>query len=219
MRTLKTYMVSALTLGAIGATYLPTDALAGHKQGPGKGSGNQYVDVYVDAGRNARLERAIGTYLVEYNPYVNIVYSPYYADVTVSVNGYLSRPEIYARPYGHHKSGYASMNYNYKVKVQANGRVIYKDRIYGEVSQPLGKRYGYHNNSTKAGKALTAFSLFVDIASDGKFSHNYARFGKGYGNRYRPNFYQIERQLKREAIERVAHYVGHIRIPKKYLRY
>ena len=106
-------------------------------------------------------------------------------------------------------------------KVKAGGQLIYKDRIYGEVSRPLRPRYGYnkgyHYNSGKAGKALKAFSIFVDIASDGKINHNYGRPGYGYG--YRPDIYRIEKQLRREAVAEVARYVGHIRIPRKYGRY
>jgi len=236
MRTLKTYMVSALTVGAMSVSLTSTDALAGHDDGPGKGYGKQYVDVYVDAGRDNQLERAIGAYLVEYNPYINLVYSPYYADVTVKVDGYLSAPEIYRKGnrYGKRhrngRNGYASMGYNYKVRVKAGGRTIYKDRIYGEVSRPLGNRYdrnnnsgGYHRNSGKAEKALGALSIFIDIASDGKINHNYGRpgYGNGYGkgSGYRPDIYRIERQLRRDAIAEVAAYVGHIRIPRKYGRY
>ena len=219
MRTRTTYLVSALTAGVLSATFIATDATAGHKHGPGYG--RQYVDVYIDAGRNPKLERAIAAYLAEYNPYINIVYSPYYADVKVIVNGYLSPLEIYDRPYGRKRGGYASMGYNYKVKVRAGGRVIYKDRIYGEVTKPLRPRSGYHYNSgkgKKVDKALQAFGLFADLASDGKIHHRYG--GYGYGRpRYQPNYYGLERELRREAFRRVAEYVGHIRIPNRYGKY
>ncbi|MHA1544741.1 MAG: hypothetical protein ACTSU8_06355 [Alphaproteobacteria bacterium] len=210
MNTLKTTLVSALTLGAMTVTFAG-DALADHKQGRGgKGRGVDVVDVYIDAGHNRQLERLIGENLARYNPYVNIVYSPRYADVTVSVNGYLSKPYRNGSRYGRYRSGFVAIDYDYKIKVRSGGRVLYKDRIYGQVSERTGRRQsGLHYNSTSKGElAIEAFGLFVDIVGGNRGQ----RGGYGYGG-------NVQHQLTHEAYAKVAEYVAHIKIPRKGRRY
>lgn len=214
MNTLKTTLVSALTLGAMTVTFAG-DALADHKQGRGgKGRGVDVVDVYVDAGHNRQLERLIGENLVRYNPYVNIVYSKRYADVTVSVNGYLSEPYRGGNRYGRNRAGYVAMDYDYKIKVRSGGRVLYKDRIYGHVTERTGRRRsGYNYNSYSKGElAKDAFGILVDVISARRHQGGGYGAGYGYGNNAR-------HQLTHEAYAKVAEYVSHIKIPRKGRRY
>lgn len=208
MNTLKTTLVSALTLGAMTVTFAG-DALANDKQGRGgKGRGVDIVDVYIDAGHNRQLERLIGENLARYNPYVNIVYSQRYADVTVSVMGYLSEPyRGGGKRYGRYRSGYVAIDYDYKIQVRSGGRVLYKDRIYGRVSERTGRRQSgnYHYNSTSKGElAIEAFGLFVEIVGGNRGQGG----GYGYGN-------NVKHQLTHEAYAKVAEYVAHIKIPRK----
>ncbi|MEE8294924.1 MAG: hypothetical protein V3R64_04365 [Sphingomonadales bacterium] len=210
MKTYKTYLFSAMALGTIGASFIATEALADHREGRGRGYGKQVVDLYIDAG-DRQLERAIGKHLQAYNPYINIVYSRRYADVTVWVNGYMSTPEIYDRRGRRNRGGYASMAYDYKIKIKAGGKTIYRDRIYGEVTQPLGPRSRYHNSSggklEKAERAVELLGVFFGtINGDG------VRYRKrGTGN--------IVPKLRFKAIERIADSFGHIKIPRRLARY
>ncbi|MEE8258542.1 MAG: hypothetical protein V3R20_02495 [Sphingomonadales bacterium] len=212
MKTYKTYLFSAMALGTIGASFIATEALADHREGRGRGYGKQVVDLYIDAG-DRQLERAIGKHLQASNPYINIVYSRRYADVTVWVNGAMSTPEIYDRRGRRARSGYASMAYDYKIRIKAGGKTIYRDRIYGEVTQPLGRRDRYHNNSAgkieKAERAVELLGVFLGTIN-----------GDGYGVRYRNGGAgNIVPQLRIKAIERIADSFGHIKIPRRLARY
>lgn len=210
MTKFKTYMFSALALGSLAAGLAATEALADPKSGRGRGYGKQVVDVYVDAHHDPRLEKVIGSYLVRYNPYVNIVTSPRYADVTVSVNGYLSRVEIYDQPHRGYRSDYAVMKYDYKIRVRAAGKTLYRDRAYGEVSQPLSRRYGSYNNSghkiEKAQLAIGIFGVLLETVTGNGYAYTWGR--SGYAN--------IERALRLEAYQQVALSVAHIEIPGRY---
>ena len=216
MTKFKTYMFSALALGTLAAGFVTIEALADHKPGRGRGYGRQIVDVYIDAGHDSRLEKVIGYTLGRHNPYVNIVYSPRYADVTVTVDGYLSRPEIYGWPYGRYRSGDAVMEYNYKIRVKAGGRTLYRDRAYGQVSQPLSRRYGYYNNSDskieKAEPAIEIFGVFLETVIGNGFAYAQGR-GRGGGG-----YVNIERALRLEAYQQIALYVADIEIPRTFDR-
>jgi len=210
MKTYKTYLFSAMALGTIGASVIATEALADNREGRGRGYGRQVVDLYIEAG-DRQLERAIGEQLQAYNPYINIVYSRRYADVTVWVNGYMSTPEIYDRRGRRNRGGYASMAYDYKIKIKAGGKTIYRDRIYGEVTQPLGRRGRYYNNSAgkieKAERAVELLGVFLGtINGDGVRYRN-----RGTGN--------IVPKLRFKAIKRIADSFGHIKIPRRQVRY
>lgn len=215
MNTLKTTLVSALTLGAMTVTFAG-DAFADHKQGRGgKGRGQDYVEVYVDTGPNHALQRMIGDNLERYNPYVKVVYAKRYADVIVTVNGYLSEPYRSGKRPGRFRKGHnrIAMDYDYKIRVRSGGRVLYKDRIYGQVSERTGggrrNGGGYHYNSySKEEMAKDAFGILVDVIS----ARRHQGGGYGYGNR-------LERQLAYEAYQKVAKYVAHIKIPRKGRRY
>jgi hypothetical protein len=212
MTKFKTYMFSALALGTMASGFIATEALADHKPGRGRGYGRQVVDVYVDARHDPRLEKVIGDALGRTNPYVNIVTSPYYADVTVTVDGYLSRPDIYGRAGRRYRSGYATMDYDYKIRVTAGGRTLYRDRAYGEVSRPLSRRYGYYNNSggkiEKAELAIGILGVFLEAVTGDGYIYATGRGGGGYAN--------IERALRLEVYQQVAQYVAHIEIPRRY---
>ena len=214
MKTYKTYLFSAMALGVIGASFIATETLADNRGGRGRGYGSQVVNVYIDTHHDPLLERAIGEHLQATNPYVNIVASPRYANVTVTIEGYLSRPEVYDRP-GHHAPGiYATMTYDYKLRVSAGGRTIYRDRAYGEVTQPLSNRYGTYNNSgskfEKAERALLLFGVFLETVTGKSTGINYRRdnYSQSDGN--------LERALRLEAYDRIAQSFGHIKIPKRY---
>ncbi len=212
MKTFKTYLFSAMALGTISASFITTEALADHREGRGRGYGKQVVDLYIDAG-NRQLERAIGKHLQASNPYINIVYSRRYADVTVWVNGTMSTPEIYDRGGRRNRDGYASMAYDYKIKIKAGRKTIYRDRIYGEVTQPLGRRGHLHNSSggklEKAERAVELLGVFLGTIN-----------GDGYGVRYRNGGTgAIVPILRAKAIERIADSFGHIKIPRRLARY
>ena len=208
MKTFKTFLFSAMALGTIGASFITTEALADHRDGRGRGYGKKVVDLYVDADHDRQLERAIGEYLQEYNPYVRIVYSPRYADVTVKVNGYMSTPEIYERGGRRPRAGYATMAYDYKIKVKVGQRTILRDRIYGEVTQPLQRRGAYHNGSlSKIEKAERAAELLAVVLGTIRGDRHQ---GDGYGN--------IVPKLRVKAINRIAESIGHIKIPRRYAR-
>lgn len=209
MKTLKTTLVSALTLGAMTVTFAG-EALADHKQGRGgKGRGYDLVDVYVDAGHNRQLERIIGQELERYNPYVNIVYSPRYADVTVKVNGYLSKPYRGGKRSPRTPARYIAMDYDYKIKVKSHrGETLYKDRIYGYVSEPLrrkGRGYyhnGGYNSYGKEDLARDAIGILVDVIGSRRDRH----YRQPYG---------YKKDLTYEAYLKVAEYVSHIKIPRR----
>lgn len=214
MNTLKTTLVSALTLGAMTVTFAG-DAFADHKQDRGgRGRGVDYVDVYVDAGHNRELQRLIGEGFAEHNPYVNIVFSKRYADVTVSVNGTLSAPYRGGDHHGRYRAGTIAMDYDYTIKVRSGGRVLLRDRIYGRVTERAGRRRsgGYYNNSySKEELAKDAFGFLVDVISarrnrSGGYGGRY-----GFGNR-------LDHKLTHEAYEEIADYVAHIKIPRKRRR-
>jgi len=213
MKTYKTYLFSAMALGTISANFIAVEALADHRDGRGRGYGNQVVDLYVDAGHDRQLARAIGEHLQTYNPYVNIVYSPRYADVRVVVNGTMSAPEIYDSPRRRYRTGYAALAYDYKIRIKVGRKTIYRDRIYGEVTQPLARRGGYHNSGAtskieKAERALRIFSDFLGtINGDGE---RYRTRWGGYGD--------PAAALRNAAIERIAESFGHIKIPRRAAR-
>ena len=222
MKTYKTYLFSAMALGVIGASFIVTEALADHRDGRGRGYGRQVVDVYIDAHHDPLLERAISEHLQATNPYVNIVISPRTADVTVTVEGYLSHPEVYDRP-GHHARGaYAVMAYDYQLLVRAGGRTIYRDRAYGEVTRPFDRRGGYHNGTynnsgskfEKAERAIQVFGVFLGTVTGKSTGTNYGR--DNYGQEYVKRDGNLERALRLEAYDRIAQSFGHIKIPKRY---
>lgn len=215
MKTYKTFLFSAMALGTISASFIATEALADHREGRGRGYGKQVVDLYIDAG-DRQLERAIGKHLRASNPYINIVYSRRYADVTVWVNGTMATPEINRRPGRRARSGYASMAYDYKIKIKAGGKTIYRDRIYGEVTQPLGRRGMYHNSSGGSGGKLEKAERAVELLGVFLGTIN----GDGYGVRYRNGGTgAIVPILRAKAIERIADSFGHIKIPRRLARY
>lgn len=210
MTKFKTYMFSALALGTMASGFIAAEALADHKPGRGRGYGRQVVDVYVDADHDSRLEKVIGDALGRHNPYVNIVTSPYYADVTVTVDGYLSRPEIYGRASRRYRSSYATMDYDYNIRVTAGGGTLYRNRAYGEVSQPLSRRYGYYNNSggkfEKAERAIGILGVFLEAVTGDGYIYAPGQGRGGYAN--------IERALRLEAYQQVAKAAAHIEIPR-----
>jgi len=216
MINIKTTLFSAMALGTIAAGFVSTEALADHRDGRGRGYGKRVVDVYVDAHHDPRLSQIIGTSLEQHNPHVNVVYSPRYADVTVRVNGTLSPPEIYDRRRGRRAGAYATATYNYNIRIIANGRTIKRERIRGEVSQPLERRYGYYPGSgdafEKAERAIEIFGVFLEtVTGDNVVSaHNPGRGRRGGGYDYAA----LERSLKQEAYQEIAYRVAHIDIPR-----
>jgi len=214
MTKIKTYLFSAMALGTLASGFAATEALADHSQGRGRGYGKQAVDVYIDTGRNSELEAVIGRTLSRTQRGINIVYSPRYADVTVRVNGHLSRPAVYDRSHGRHGGAFAAMNYNYKIRITANGWTLYNDRIRGEVREPLGRNYGYYPGSgdkfEKAGRAIELFGVFLEtVIGDGyATAHN---SGRRRGGRY--DLAAIEHSLRLEVYREVAAYLARIGLP------
>jgi len=208
MTTLRTKMVSALTLGALTVTFAG-DALANHDKGRGygKGRGPKTIEVYVDADGNRALEQMIIQNLERQNRFINVVPNKRYADVVVRVDGRLSEPY---RAGGRYHRGLAAMDYDYTIKVRSGGRTIYKDRIRGQVTEPEG-RYrngnGYHYNSYSKGElARDVFGILVEVIAE--------RRGDGYGGRYR-----IEEELAYEAFQEVANRVAQVKLRPGYGRY
>lgn len=211
MNTLKTTLVSALTLSAVTVGFAG-DALADHRDGRGwdRGRGYSDVDVFIDAGRNQALERIIAQNLVRTNPRMNIVYSPRYADITVTVDGRLSEPYRDGRNSGRHNAGLIAMDYDYRIRVRdARGRTILTDRISGQVSERLDRRGGYyHDGAYLNGEiAKDVFGVLVDVIIGEE---------AGYRDRGR---YRLERELALEAYNEVGSYIAHIKIPKKIRRH
>ncbi|HXV73779.1 MAG TPA: hypothetical protein VD713_03525 [Sphingomonadales bacterium] len=206
MKTLRTTLVSAATLGVMTVSFAG-DALAEHNDrfGP-RGKGFNSVDVYINAGPNRELERIIGEVLVRQNPNLNIVFSPRYADVTVKVNGKVSEPYREGRAYGRYGGGMLAMEYNYKIQVKGQrGRTLFRDRIRGQVTERVGRGY-YHNGAYTYGEAEIAkdvFGILVDVIAGRR------------DDRYRQP-YNVAEELRYEAYLEVARFIGRsIRIERR----
>ncbi len=210
MNTLKTTLVSALTLSAMTITFAG-EALADHKPGRGgKGRGLDYVDVYIDAGPNQALQRIVGENLARQNPYVNVVYAKRYAEVIVSVDGYLSEPYRGGNRHGYNRAGLVAMDYDYTIKVRSGGRVLYRDRVHGQVTERVNGRRGndeyYYNSYSKEELAKDAFGILVEVIANRRGGRD--QYGRG-----------LERELTFEAYEEIADHVARIKIPRKGRRY
>lgn len=215
-----TKMITALTLGAAALTFAGP-ALAGHNDDRGYGQGKGYswgqgrngrgLDVYIDAGRDRELERMIAYQIERQGRYVNVVYSPRYADVTITVNGRTSdlhRHDGYRR----YNDGYLSLDYNYKIKVKAGRRTVFNDRVQGQVTEPV--RQGWYPGAYEKGElAKDLFGIFVDIVTKNDGGYDYAHNGRYPRDGGRRDEWRLEDRMRLEAYQRIADYVVRVALP------
>lgn len=203
MTNLTARFLSAFALSAAAFGLNAPTALAGHDDDWDRGRPDKRIEVFVDAGHDRALERAIAAEIARSNRGVNIVSSPRYADVTVTVNGRVS--DVYTRrePYDRYRHGIAAVDYDYRVTVRYGNRKVDSERIRGRVVEPL-ERWGYYPGAYDArpGEIIAGVLIGVLTGHDGREAAGY----------------RLERELTLKAYQRVADAVANMRLPRAYGR-